>query len=62
MSSPAIDRLAGHLTGIEIPSSRSVDGEKEVSKIIIISLRLIGRAGKETFNLAGCRVKNGPHD
>ena len=31
----------------------STDRENEVSKILIISLRLIGRAGKETFKFSG---------
>ena len=36
----------------------SMDRENEVSNISIISLRLIGRAGKETVSkLAGCTVK-----
>ena len=30
-----------------------MDRENEVNKIFIISLRLIGRAGKETFKLSG---------
>ena len=36
----------------------STDGENEVSKIFVISLRLIGRAGKEkNLNLAGRTVE-----
>ena len=31
----------------------STDPENEVSKIFIMSLRLIGRAGKETFKFSG---------
>ena len=30
-----------------------MDRENEVSKVFIISLRLIGRAGKETFKVSG---------
>ena len=37
-----------------------LDREKEVSKIFITSLRLIGRAGRETSNLVGCTVGYGP--
>ena len=39
------------------------DRENEVSEMVIISLRLIGRAGKEHIsNLAGRTVKYGPRN
>ena len=63
---PSVKRAGHKSTGktrIRIKSTYSMDQEKEVSKIFIISLRVIGAAGKETsWNLAGRTVTYGPQN
>ena len=63
INGPSMKRLGHKSTGKHSVHNLHTDRENEVSKIFIISLRLIGRAGKETFTcLAGHTVKNGPQN
>ena len=51
---PSISRLGHKSTGKNRGSvSYCTDREKEIGKICIISQRLIGRTGKETFKFSG---------